>query len=229
MPHKDREKYLAYKRAYYKAHREAILAQQQSQYPAKRDYAIQKSRDWYSGHREQTLERQRLYRQAHKEKIKQAARLWRGKKTEQTRQKEKDWRIDHRDDVNANNRKSYAKQGREIHNIQQRVWRKANPEKAHAYVASRRATKKRAPLNDLDAAQWTAITTHYGHRCVYCGRKMARLTQDHLTPLSQGGSHTASNVVPACQSCNSKKGTRKPLLPVQPLLLVPSFKEVPAR
>jgi 5-methylcytosine-specific restriction endonuclease McrA len=27
-------------------------------------------------------------------------------------------------------------------------------------------------------------------------------------PLSRGGSHTASNIVPACRSCNSSKGAR---------------------
>lgn len=27
------------------------------------------------------------------------------------------------------------------------------------------------------------------------------------------------NIVPACQSCNSKKGRKAPLCPVQPLLL----------
>jgi 5-methylcytosine-specific restriction endonuclease McrA len=59
----------------------------------------------------------------------------------------------------------------------------------------------------------------YGHCCVYCGRKMQRLTQDHITPLSRGGNHTKSNIVPACRSCNSKKGTGEPLVPVQPMLL----------
>lgn len=44
-------------------------------------------------------------------------------------------------------------------------------------------------------------------------------TTAHLVPLAKGGTHTFSNVVPACQSCNSKKGTGAPLVPVQPLLL----------
>ncbi|MDB4875733.1 MAG: hypothetical protein JWM41_2179 [Gemmatimonadetes bacterium] len=29
---------------------------------------------------------------------------------------------------------------------------------------------------------------------------------DHVIPISRGGSHTRENVVPACRSCNSKKG-----------------------
>ncbi len=86
--------------------------------------------------------------------------------------------------------------------------------------ARRRARKLQVPVNDLTGIQWLAIKAHYGNRCVYCGRKMQRLTQDHITPLSKGGSHTLSNVVPACQRCNSKKGVKSPLIPIQPLLLI---------
>lgn len=88
------------------------------------------------------------------------------------------------------------------------------------YARKHRALKRGAPISDLTAEQWQAIKEAYGHRCVYCGRKMQRLTQDHITPLSKGGSHTLQNVVPACQSCNSKKSAGAPLVPVQPLLLL---------
>lgn len=109
-------------------------------------------------------------------------------------------------------------------------WRQKNPAYAHAYrlehpevfIASnhkRRARKLQAPLNDLTSAQWREIKEHYGHRCVYCGRKMTRLAMDHIIPLAKGGSHTASNVVPACKSCNSRKHTGPPPVPVQPVLL----------
>jgi 5-methylcytosine-specific restriction endonuclease McrA len=64
------------------------------------------------------------------------------------------------------------------------------------------------------------MQTHYDHRCVYCGKRAkGHLTQDHLTPLAKGGNHTKNNIVPACRKCNAIKGTRGPLVPVQPLLL----------
>ena len=47
----------------------------------------------------------------------------------------------------------------------------------------------------------------------------AWFTWRYLTPLFKGGSHTFSNIVPACGRCNSSKGTNPPPVPVQPLLL----------
>lgn len=100
------------------------------------------------------------------------------------------------------------------------TWRKQHPEQGRSDAARRRARRKAAPLNDFTAAQWKAMKEHYGHRCVYCGRKMKHLTQDHIISLAKGGSHTLSNIIPACRSCNSRKGTKNPPVPVQPLLLL---------
>jgi 5-methylcytosine-specific restriction endonuclease McrA len=86
--------------------------------------------------------------------------------------------------------------------------------------AKRRALKINAPIRDFTSAQWKALQEHFSHRCAYCGRRAkGHLTQDHITPLSKGGNHTLSNIVPACKSCNSKKHTGEPLTPVQPMLL----------
>jgi 5-methylcytosine-specific restriction endonuclease McrA len=100
------------------------------------------------------------------------------------------------------------------------AYKKANPEKVQAWNNAHRARKLAAPVSDLTPAQWLQILAAYDHRCVYCGRKMRRLTQDHITPLSKGGSHTFSNVVPACRSCNSRKNYGEVLCPIQPLLLL---------
>jgi HNH endonuclease len=72
----------------------------------------------------------------------------------------------------------------------------------------------------LRVPEWTALKALYDHRCVYCGRKMQRLTQDHITPVSRGGLTVLCNIVPACQSCNSKKRAGAVLCPIQPALLV---------
>lgn len=48
-------------------------------------------------------------------------------------------------------------------------------------------------------------------RCYYCKRAFTKTrssTIDHIIPLSKGGQHTISNIVLACKSCNSSKGSR---------------------
>jgi 5-methylcytosine-specific restriction endonuclease McrA len=58
------------------------------------------------------------------------------------------------------------------------------------------------------------------HACQYCGSKK-HLTLDHVVPRSRGGKHTWDNVVAACASCNSRKGSRTPTEAQMPLLSQP--------
>ena len=56
---------------------------------------------------------------------------------------------------------------------------------------------------DLTFDDWQEVLSTYGDKCAYCGCPPE--TMDHVVPLSRGGKHTKSNVVPACRSCNSSK------------------------
>lgn len=119
---------------------------------------------------------------------------------------------------NARGRKDYAaNKAREA--ARKHAFYLLHPEVFAERAQRRRATQRTAPVNDLTAAQWREIKAAYGSRCVYCGKKPRKLEQDHIQPLSKGGSHTASNVVPCCVQCNRRKGTGEVLTPVQPLLL----------
>lgn len=64
-----------------------------------------------------------------------------------------------------------------------------------------------APVNDFTATQWREMKRDADGRCHYC-HEVRPLTMDHIVPISKGGSHTASNIVPACQPCNSRKRDR---------------------
>lgn len=51
------------------------------------------------------------------------------------------------------------------------------------------------------------------HTCQYCGGTHVKLTFDHVTPDSHGGSTTWENIVAACSPCNSKRGNNSKIRP----------------
>jgi 5-methylcytosine-specific restriction endonuclease McrA len=86
-------------------------------------------------------------------------------------------------------------------------WVEENREAFNAIQQKRRAVKCGAEAN-LTSDEWLAILDCFDRCCAYCLSSNEPLTMDHVIALSRGGSHTADNVVPACRSCNSKKGAR---------------------
>ena len=184
--------------------------------PIERAKNKQRGEAWWQRHKDEpevrsnALERGRKYYHAHKDED--------DFKERKTR-KDKKYYDSHAEEIIAST-KRYAKENKEY----------LRPFAIEAQNR-RRAKKNSAEKVDLTRAQWEVIKAIYDYRCVYCGKKSKRLTQDHITPISKGGNHTASNVVPACGSCNSKKGTKAPLKPVQPILeglqLAPEPKEKP--
>lgn len=106
---------------------------------------------------------------------------------------------------------------RDHHLERSRIWSKLNPGKA-LIKKQRRRFRLAGVTNSLTDYQWQIIQERFDHRCAYCGRRV-KLTMDHVTPISKGGSHTVQNVVPACISCNCRKRTGRPLVSVQPMLL----------
>lgn len=191
-------------------------------------------RQYRETHLGEIQEKDRQYRQSNTEELKKKNKVYRDENAEVIKQRRRTSRLANRDHVNARQRAYYAthpipaRQYQREYRIangekkkaQDRNYTLKHPEVRRAASAKHRAAKRNAPLNDFTHAQWIEMQAVYEYRCAYCHRRAkGHLTQDHLTPLSKGGSHTASNIVPACQPCNSKKGTGAVLVPIQPLLL----------
>jgi 5-methylcytosine-specific restriction endonuclease McrA len=96
----------------------------------------------------------------------------------------------------------------ERHYQKQRAWDKRNVEKVreiNRLGENRRRTRKTEAGGAFTAKEWQELCERYDHQCVACGKR-AKLTSDHVIPVSKGGSSNIENIQPLCQSCNSKKG-----------------------
>jgi len=78
----------------------------------------------------------------------------------------------------------------------------------HNYKA-RKANQTDPPGWELTKDFWDTLVQKYDNRCCYC-RQETKLTIEHVVPLSRGGKHSASNIAPACGSCNYSKSDKTP-------------------
>jgi 5-methylcytosine-specific restriction endonuclease McrA len=100
--------------------------------------------------------------------------------------------------ASANTRKDYQ------NNIEaRRAAAKTRQFRNHAL----RRTRKLGAKGHHSRFQWKARVDYFGWRCRYCRTRLTikTLTKDHVIPLAKGGSEWASNLVPACWSCNQHK------------------------
>lgn len=92
--------------------------------------------------------------------------------------------------------------------VQHKKWASANRDVVASIGERWRANKVNAPVNDFTVAQWRDMLAYYNGYCGYCGEPCDAPEQEHMVPLSRGGSHTESNLAVACRACNARKHTR---------------------
>lgn len=154
------------------------------------------AREWRKIHPGYDSCQSQKWREAHPEEWKRLQAQWR--KTPKGVEARRAW-----------DRGEIAKAGKAI-------WRAKNPEKAKA-IEHRRNHTRRARLYAVTRAPYdfAEILRLSGDRCAYqlpgcqwIEDPKAQLTADHVIPVSKGGGDTFENVLPACASCNKRKGSR---------------------
>ncbi len=80
-------------------------------------------------------------------------------------------------------------------------------EHRHIRLESTRVRQRKLVGPGVSEADWIRLCNRFAGRCAYCGVR-AKLTLDHVVPVSRGGQHSIGNILPACGGCNSRKRAR---------------------
>lgn len=95
---------------------------------------------------------------------------------------------------------------------QQKKYSKTDAGKAsNQRIKSKRRAREKNIINTLTSQEWLDILEEYNYVCAYCGVEFnceLLPTKDHIIPIIKGGNNTKENIIPACQSCNSMKGSK---------------------
>lgn len=170
------------------------------------------TRAWYQANRERALTRHKAYYQANKEREAEKRREWYKKNGDAVKAK---LRATHAADPLPRRQKNRAWQIANPNAAKEilRRWKDANPERRKE-LGTLCAHRRRALLLKCEGShtskEWKDVLEAHGHRCHWCGAK-GKLTRDHYIPLTRGGTNFASNLVPACRPCNSRKTDRDPV------------------
>lgn len=91
-------------------------------------------------------------------------------------------------------------------------WYDHSREKFQVSNASRLA-HRHGVESTLTLDEWLGVLRGFGRSCVYCLKATTderhqpnTLEIDHVTPMAKGGPNSQDNVVPACRSCNRRRG-----------------------
>jgi 5-methylcytosine-specific restriction endonuclease McrA len=125
----------------------------------------------------------------HLEHSKLAMRRWRANNPAARLARDRAYKKRHKDQVNA---------GSKRHRLRY-------PEQRRA-ISQRRRARELGATGNFTHTEWMALLEEYEYRCGYCGDG-GPMQADHRVPLSRGGTHDITNILPACRRCNVEKAT----------------------
>jgi 5-methylcytosine-specific restriction endonuclease McrA len=217
--------------------REKFNERNRRYYHENKDKRKASTKKWVAKSKGKLADYMRKYRAANKERMKELDRKAYEKKRElhpeRIRESNRKSAAKKRAEFEATATPEQKKELREKINARHTAWterqgeerkekvRKKNREYGkteHGRLVRRICAARREALlykaeGDFTEAEWLKILEDSGNKCTYCGKEFSKdcqATIDHMVPLSRGGSNYASNLTPACASCNTRKKNKTP-------------------
>lgn len=103
----------------------------------------------------------------------------------------------------SNNRESYLKN--------KAIKKKLNRDKYNFYERKRKFVLRSPTLFGTHSIEdWELLKKTYQYKCLCCEKKepSIKLTEDHIIPISKGGSNLITNIQPLCIKCNQVKNSK---------------------
>lgn len=158
---------------------------------------LQSVRDWRAKNKDKVAANNKAWREANPEKRRADLREWKRNNRERCRAKYKEYYESNRERILAGFRERDRKR---LHDPKYRSLKRLKDQR-------RRATKwgvdsERFTREDL-REYWSDLGID-PDVCFYCGDDDHE-HDDHVVPLSRGGTHTMRNMLPSCAECNMSK------------------------
>jgi HNH endonuclease. len=171
---------------------------------------------WQQANPERVRGTNQKWNQANREKNRERCRKWNQANPEKKQECDRKYRQENPKKKYEQNRKWFDANQEKMRESKQK-WKQANPEqyKIILQVSGRKNKAKRMQAEGSYTAQeWIDLKEKYDNRCLCCRRHQSELDrvleQDHIIPLTKGGTNWISNIQPLCRDCNGMggKGTK---------------------
>jgi 5-methylcytosine-specific restriction endonuclease McrA len=161
------------------------------------------NRKYTDANAEKVAEIKREYKRNNKEQVLAKEAKYREQNREEVRRRSREWGRNNAD-KRGDYQKRYYSVNKEYISARNKEYRKANPLITVMKEQRRRSLKRQLP-NTFTKEQWAYSLEYFENSCCYCGSTDGKLQQEHVISLSKGGGYVASNIIPACSSCNQSK------------------------